>query len=168
MQVMMLRPFAYGWTNSPTNFAAIQTLPENIVRMGSGLFSLVRGIASSFGVALGATLLDRQGQIHTLQFADAAGQAVDSLGDTLSTLQEHLAHAGETAVLQPQQALAMLGQYMREEAVFAAYQDIFMLGGIMSVASVLPIFFLRNRRREPAPTPVASATEEPASPRRDA
>jgi predicted MFS family arabinose efflux permease len=168
LQVMMLRPFAYGWTNSPTNFAAIHALPEHSVRMGSGLFSLVRGIASSFGVAMGATLLDRQTQVHVLQFVEDAGYAVTGLGETLTALQEHVAAFGGSVALQPLQALAMLGQYMREEAVFAAYQDIFMLGGILSVVSILPIFLLRSRRRAPAPTPVDTPPTAVVSPHRDA
>ena len=168
LQVMMLRPFAYGWTNSPTNFAAIHALPEHSVRMGSGLFSLVRGIASSFGVAMGATLLDRQTQVHVLQFVEDAGYAVTGLGETLTALQEHVAAFGGSVALQPLQALAMLGQYMREEAVFAAYQDIFMLGGILSVVSILPIFLLRSRRRAPAPTPVDTPPTSVASPHHDA
>lgn len=149
LQVMVLRPFAYGWTNSPANFIALQALPDQTVRMGSGLFSLVRGVASSFGVAMGATLLDTRTQVHALHFADEAGSASDSLRDTLGGLQGHLADLGESPAnrLQP---LAMLGQYMREEAVFAAYQDIFMVGGILSVITLLPLCWLSGRRRREA------------------
>ncbi len=158
LQVMALRPFAYGWTNSPTNFAALCTLPEHTVRMGSGLFSLVRGVASSFGVAMGATLLERQVQVHGLQFADDAGRATESLQDTLLGLHEHLHAFGDTAAPQRQQSLAMLSQYMREEAVFAAYRDIFLLGGCLSVVTLLPVFFLAKRRRRA--TSVSSAVSE--------
>lgn len=150
LQVMALRPFAYGWTNSPTNFAALRTLPEADVRMGSGLFSLVRGVASSFGVAIGATLLERRTQVHTLQFSTDAGYALDTLNDTLGGLQRHLAPLGES---QPNSLLplAMLGQYIREEGVFAAYQDLFILGGIVSVVTFLPVFLLPGRRRTTPP-----------------
>lgn len=147
LQVMALRPFAYGWTNSPTNFAALRVLPEGTVRMGSGLYSLVRGIASSFGVAMGATLLERQVQVHVLRFAEDAGHVMDSLHDTLGGLQSHLTHLGESAPLQP---LALLVQYLHQEAIFAAYQDIFILGGLLSVLTLLPVFFLPGRQHERA------------------
>ena len=117
---------------------------------------------------MGATLLDRQTQVHVLQFVEDAGYAVTGLGETLTALQEHVAAFGGSVALQPLQVLAMLGQYMREEAVFAAYQDIFMLGGILSVVSILPIFLLRSRRRAPAPTPVDTPPTAVASPHRDA
>lgn len=146
LQVMVLRPFAYGWTNSPANFIALQALPEQTVRMGSGLFSLVRGVASSFGVAMGATLLETRTQMHALHFADDAGSATESLSDTISGLQGHLTSLGEGTAARTQ-SLAMLGQYMREEAVFAAYQDIFMVGGILSVLTLLPLCWLSDKRR---------------------
>ncbi len=146
LQVMVLRPFAYGWTNSPTNFAALMPLPEPSVRMGSGLFSLVRGVASAFGVAIGATVLERQTQVHMMQFSEAAGDAVNSLRDTLGGFQDHMAQLGANNSQLP---MAMLGRYMREEAVFAAYRDLFLIGGIISVVAVLPVFLLSGRRRTP-------------------
>ena len=40
----------------------------------------------------------------------------------------------------------MLGLYMREESVFAAYQDLFFLDGILSVVTLIPVFLLSGRR----------------------
>jgi EmrB/QacA subfamily drug resistance transporter len=147
LQVMALRPFAYGWTNSPTNFAALRALPDNEVRMGSGLFSLVRGIASSFGVAMGATFLETHAQRRLLQFSEDAGHAVDSLRETLANLQGHLSSFGEIGQMQSTKALGLLTQYIREEAIFASYQDIFIVGGILSVLALMPVFFLPGRYR---------------------
>jgi EmrB/QacA subfamily drug resistance transporter len=146
LQVMVLRPFAFGWTNSPTNFAALQTLPESSVRMGSGLFGLTRGVASAFGVAMGATILERQRQVHMLEFSVHAGEAVHSLGDTLGGLQHRAAELG-AGPASASLSLAMLSQYMHEEAVFAAYQDLFIIGGILSVATLIPVFGLPGRWR---------------------
>ncbi len=146
LQVMVLRPFAFGWTNSPTNFAALEALPESSVRMGSGLFSLMRVVASSFGVAIGATILERQRQVHLLEYSEHAGQAINSLSDTLGGLQSHAAELG-AGQASSSLSLAMLGRYMREEAVFAAYQDLFIIGGILSVLALIPVFLLPGRRR---------------------
>jgi EmrB/QacA subfamily drug resistance transporter len=146
LQVMVLRPFAYGWMNSPTNFASLRTLPEFSVRMGSGLFSLVRGVASAFGVAMGATLLERRTQVHLLQFSEDAGRAVHSLQDVLGGLQRYIAPLGDSHA-NPLLPLAMLGQYMREEAVFAAYRDLFLIGCMLSVVTLIPVFILPGRRR---------------------
>jgi EmrB/QacA subfamily drug resistance transporter len=147
LQVMTLRPFSYGWTNSPTNFAALRALPDHQVRLGSGLFSLVRGIASSFGVAMGATFLEVHAQRHVLQFSEDAGHASDGLHETLHGLQGHLASFGEIGAMQSTTSLALLSQYMQEEAIFASYQDIFILGGIISIVALLPIIFLPGRSR---------------------
>lgn len=147
LQVMTLRPFSYGWTISPTNYAVLRALPDSSVRMGSGLFSLVRGIASSFGVAMGATFLDTHAQVHALRFSQDAGQAVDSWREMLGTLQGHVAQFGEIGPLNTTTSLALLNQYMREEAIFAAYQDIFIVGGLLSIVALIPVFFLPSQRR---------------------
>jgi EmrB/QacA subfamily drug resistance transporter len=145
LQIIILRPLAYGLVNSATNFAALRTLPASSVRMASGLFSLVRVVASAFGVALGATFLDRRKQVHMLQFSEDAGYAMNSLNDTLGGLREHLVQLGASQG-NPLLPLAMLGQYMREEAVFAAYRDLFIVGGLLSVVSLILVFFLPGRR----------------------
>jgi EmrB/QacA subfamily drug resistance transporter len=147
LQVMTLRPFSYGWTNSPTNYAVLLALPEHAVRMGSGLFSLVRGIAASFGVAMGATFLETHAQMHGWRLAEEAGHAGDSLQETLNGLQEHVARFGEVGLGRATTALALLNQYLREEAIFAAYRDLFILGGILSIVTLLPVCFLPDRRR---------------------
>jgi EmrB/QacA subfamily drug resistance transporter len=146
LQVMTLRPFSYGWTNSPTNYAALRALPDSAVRMGSGLFSLVRGIASSFGVAMGATFLETHAQVHMLQFSQDAGHA-ESLGETMVGMQGHLGDLDEFGLAKSLKSLAMLNQYMREEAIFAAYQNIFIVGGILSIVALIPVFFLPGRAR---------------------
>jgi DHA2 family multidrug resistance protein len=147
LQVMTLRPFSYGWTNSPTNFAALQALPDSSVRMGSGLFSLVRGVASSFGVAMGATLLETHAQRHVLHFSETAGHAVEGLHETLEGLHGHLSPADSGGAMSSTTSLALLNRYMREEAIFASYQDIFILGGILSMVALIPVFFLHGRAR---------------------
>ena len=48
---------------------------------------------------------------------------------------------------QPLLPLAVLGRYMREEAVFAAYQDLFIIGGVLSVLTLILAFMLPGRRR---------------------
>ena len=91
-------------------------------------------------------MLERQTQVHMMQFSEAAGDAVNSLRDTLGGFQDHMAQLGANNSQLP---MAMLGRYMREEAVFAAYRDLFLIGGIISVVAVLPVFLLSGRRRTP-------------------
>ncbi len=146
MQLMVFHPIAYGLTNSPSNFAALQALPESSVRMGSGLFSLVRGISSALGVAMSATLLERQRYIHLIQFSEDAGRAGNSLPATLGRLQQHVTPFGADAT-SASLPLAALVRYMGEEAVFAAYRDLFILGGILSVMTLIPVVLLAKRKR---------------------
>lgn len=149
MQLMVFHPIAYGLTNSPSNFAALLSLPESSVRMGSGLFSLVRGISSALGVAMSATLLERQRHIHFMRFSKDAGWAVNSLPQTLGRLQQHMTPFGVDAT-GASLSLAALVRYISEEAVFAAYRDLFIMGGVLSVITLIPVVLLaKHKQSEP-------------------
>ena len=52
-------------------------------------------------------------------------------------------------------AISLLNQFMHGEAIIASYQDIFIVGGILSVVALIPVFFLPggyrvSKKREPA------------------
>jgi hypothetical protein len=57
----------------------------------------------------------------------------------------------------------MLSQYMHEEAVFAAYQDLFIIGGILSVATLIPVFGLPGRWRVAQLRSESETASKPAS-----
>lgn len=146
VQVLVFLPMAQGLVNSPSNFAALRALPEGSVRMGSGLFSLVRGISSAFGVAMSATLLERQRHIHLMWFSEDTGRVANSLTETLHGLQKHVAPFG-TSANSVSLSFAALVRYISEEAVFAAYRDLFIVGGVLSVITLIPVSLIATRKR---------------------
>ena len=95
---------------------------------------------------MSATLLERQRHVHLMRFSEDAGRAVNSLPDTLGRLQQHVTPFGADAT-SASLSLAALVRYMSEEAVFAAYRDLFIMGGVLSAMTLIPVFLLAKRRR---------------------
>jgi MFS transporter, DHA2 family, multidrug resistance protein len=69
MGMLRLRSFSFSCVNSPNMLLSLRSLPEDKVRMATGLFSVARGIAGTFGVAMSATFIEHRREIHAMQLA---------------------------------------------------------------------------------------------------
>jgi EmrB/QacA subfamily drug resistance transporter len=69
MGMLCLRSFSFSCVNSPNTLMSLRALPDDKVSMGTGLFSVTRGIAGTLGVVLSATYLEHQRTTHAIWFA---------------------------------------------------------------------------------------------------
>lgn len=160
MGMLCLRSFSFSCVNSPNTLLSLRALPEDKVSMGTGLFSVARGIAGTLGVALSATFLEHRRAIHATQLAQQQGLIELPAQWTLSGLQHTFSGAGDIAKLAQTKALAHLHHMMLAEATTAAYQDIFVISAFISLFNLLPALL---RRRADAPTSQA-ARPQPSPP----
>ncbi len=141
--LLLIRSSSYGWTSSPNTYATMQGLPAEQVRMASGLYSLVRGISGTFGVALCATFLAKRRDIHLLSLIQEQDARTSDFQETASSLQWTLREAGEVGeMLQIKTTVALRSLAMRE-ATIKAYHDLFLIGAALSVLTILPVFFFQ-------------------------
>ena len=71
--LIVLRRGAQAFCHSPLSSSTLRGVPEDQVRMASGLFNLHRTLAGAVGVALTATLMDYREDVHTLDPVPAPG-----------------------------------------------------------------------------------------------
>jgi MFS transporter, DHA2 family, multidrug resistance protein len=64
--LIVLRRGAQAFCHSPLTSATLHGVPEDEIRMASGLFNVHRTLAGAVGVALAATLMDYREDVHTL------------------------------------------------------------------------------------------------------
>ena len=134
--------------------------------MGTGLFSVSRGIAGTLSVALTASLLEQQRAVHAIELAQQQVLLTLPAEWAMATLQQMFTDLGDTIDIAQVKAAAQFHNMMIAEASVKAYQDIFMLSGFISLFNILPAF-LRSRKT-PSPAPAQTPAPAPVTERADA
>jgi EmrB/QacA subfamily drug resistance transporter len=138
MGMLCLRSFSFSCVNSPNMLLSLRSLPEDKVRMATGLFSVARGIAGTFGVAMSATLIEQRREIHAMQLAQEQGLLQMPSEWAMSDLQQVFEGAGDFSGVARLKAGVHLRGMMLEEASIAAYQDFFLASAFVSLFSIVP------------------------------
>jgi EmrB/QacA subfamily drug resistance transporter len=144
--LILLRRGAQAFCHSPLTSSTLGGVPEDQVRMASGLFSLHRQLAGTMGVALTATLMEYREDVHTLVLSQR--QALYPLGTEVATdavrgmLIQHGEGGGELA----QKTAGILRQKLTEEAALAGYHDLFFMFAALTLFSLLPVMLMRGSK----------------------
>ncbi len=147
------RGFARAFTIAPLNMASLATLPDDQVRMGTGLLSLTRGVASAGSVALAATIF--QNRLAERAILLAQGQSLSTFGSEefiygLTTMFTRLGDIGQMAQLK---ALTTVQRLLTLEAALSSYHDTFIVIGCVSAVGILPALWMNQRRPLPSSQP---------------
>jgi MFS transporter, DHA2 family, multidrug resistance protein len=134
----------------PLQMLAFASIPIRQLPNATALFSVVRNIGGSAGVAISTTLLTRRAQMH--QSALVANVHVWGLETTerLRLWTQHFQSHGADAVTAAQQGVAMLYRETVTQAQVLAFMDDFRLLAVMYAGLVVLILLMRRVRTAPA------------------
>ncbi len=112
---------------------------------GPGTLNFVRMLGAAAGVNIASVVLDRRFDFHrdllgTTQTADNSMTA-----DFFQRLGEYLDVAGFTGVERLSEMMTYLRQTIEGQDNALAFQDVFMLLGIVFMAGLLPAFFMGHK-----------------------
>lgn len=160
--LFLIRRAAQAFCNSPLTSAALHGIPEDQVRMASGVFNLHRTLAGAVGVALTATLMDARADVHTVILSER--QSLYPLGTALATeaVRTTLQQEGYRGETLNQMTSAALSLKLADEATLAGYQDLFFLFAMQSLLCLIPVLLMRGGKLQ---TPGTDAPEQRATPR---
>jgi len=163
MTMMCLRSFSFSCVNSPNSLMTLQALPEEKVPMGSGLFSVSRGIASTVSVALTAFFLEHQRAIHAIDLAQQQSSITLPADWAMTALNNTFLELGDDVDLAAVKASAEFFRMLLSEATVTAYQDIFMLSGFVSLFNIIPAVLQRRKVAVQESVPAEVTPADPAS-----
>lgn len=132
---------------SPLNVAALRSLPEAHVGMGSGLLHVIMGIGAAVGTAGTASLLGRWAAYHSLMAAHEANPLSLDGWAIVSEVEDALRGAGTVEAQLGAEVDAALQAYVRAEASVAAFQDVFMLIALLYVVTIIPALLITPPRQ---------------------
>jgi MFS family permease len=160
--LILMRRAAQAFCNTPLTLIGLHQIPEEEMRMATGLFSLHRNLAGAVGVALSATLLESREALHRLQYSER--QMLYPMGTEQATeaIQSVLVQDGQGGETLTQMTNEVLRQQLGERAAMGSYQDLFAMFAILAIVSVIPALLLRLGKRT-AP----SKNNTPAAPPAD-
>jgi hypothetical protein len=154
-----VRGFTRAFTITPLSTGSLAPLPESQLRMGSGLLSLNRGIASAVSVALTTTVLQNRLAERMLLLVQDQSAMPLGVAELLQNFFLTFKHLGDFADMAQIKAAAMLEQLLSAEAALHSYHDTFILIGWMSAAGIVPALWMGHAKRKspqaalPSPSP---------------
>jgi len=153
-----VRGFARAFTIAPLSRGSLATLPEAQLRMGSGLLSLNRGIASAGSVALAATVFQNRLAERGLRLAQDQSAWPVGAEELLQNLLVTFKHLGDVTQIAEAKALTMLQQLIGAEAALHSYHDTFIIIAGLSAIGILPALWMGNPKAQ------AAASVQPTAP----
>ena len=160
IQVMfILRGLALGLTVQPLTVATLSEISPRQLAQASSLSTVNRAVASSLGIAILATLVQTQSQIHFGHLAEQV-MANSPLGVLLPRIEALFVARGANLTSASAAALQLIARFVQREAFVLAFQDalrltIFAIG--LAIISVLFVRSSRQPQRVPEQTPRAGA-----------
>jgi DHA2 family multidrug resistance protein len=134
-----------GCIMSPLTVAAFRALPDERVRLASGLLSLNRSIGGSLGIAAAVTLLENRREVHAIHFYHSLDYVSPGTQNFLFSVQRLFQAFGDAGNIVRVKSLSLLKKMIVEEASVRAYQDVFFLAAILSLLIIIPIVSCGNK-----------------------
>lgn len=150
--MLILRGLALGLTVQPLTVATLVEIKPRDLAQGSAISTVNRAISSSLGIAVLATLVQTQSQVHFAHLAEQV-TASSNLGQLLPQLEAlFVAHGTDmpTAYAAAIQAIAGL---LQEQAYVLAIQDAFTLTIFIIGLAVIATLFVRGRPKRVSAQP---------------
>jgi MFS transporter, DHA2 family, multidrug resistance protein len=138
---LILRGVGLGLIFVPLTGATMAEMKDHELAQGTGMFNLTRQLGGSLGIAIMATMLSRfTAQKKALLTEHITTMDPASLG-RLDQLTHGLISRGVNPIAAKTQALMVLDNQIRAQASVLAFSRIYILSGIILLAS-LPLLFL--------------------------
>ena len=157
LQLMfILRGLALGLTVQPLTVATLSEISPRQLAQASSLSTVNRAVASSFGIAVLATVVQTQTQIH---FGHLAEQFTiySPLGELVPRLQALFVAHGADTVAAHNAAIQLIALFIQREAFVLAIQDALWITIGVTILAIIAVLFVRPSRR---PQPVTQQVSE--------
>jgi DHA2 family multidrug resistance protein len=140
----------------PATNMALGALPPNQLKMASALFNTMRNLGGAIGIACINTWLNDRTNLHWHRLTEQMTTANPQAQSWLAHVTARLTGAGSDPGLVSHQALALLAETVRKEAITMAFADVFHLMAFLFAATLIFVPLLQR------PKPISAAAKEAA------
>ena len=144
---VVFRGLGTGFMFVPLTTSAIANLKGRDLAEGSAIFNLTRQLGGSIGIAVLATKLTQQAQLHRATLVEHAGAYDPATLDRLQVVTRGMMARGYDAFTASQKAIAVLDASVQRQAVLLAFGDVFKLVMVLMICAIPLIAVLRRPSR---------------------
>ena len=164
--IFILRGLALGLTIQPLTVAMMAEVRPRQLAQASSLNTVGRAVSSSLGIAVIATLVQTQTQVHFGHLAEQV-TASSRIGQLLPQLQAYFVAHGAGMQAARTAALQVIAGLLQSQSFVLALHDAFVLTIFVIVLAIIATLFVRGSRRpariqEPSLSPVVPPETEEA------
>ncbi len=161
--MLVLRGLALGLTVQQLTVASLSEIGPRQLAQASSLSTVIRAVSSSLGIAVLATLVQTQSQVHYAHLAERV-TASSQLGQLLPRLAALFVAHGTSITSAQSAALQAINGLLLQQAFTLSLQDAFTLTLFVIVLAIIATVFVRGSRK-PAQinVPSLSPVNEPES-----
>ncbi|RAK02141.1 DHA2 family multidrug resistance protein [Larkinella arboricola] len=153
---LLVRGAGMAMINAPLINQSISTLKPQELPTGIAFTNMVRQLGGAFGVAITNTYIAQRTAVHRNDLVSNL-QAGDPLTtDRLNALAQGLAARGMNAMDAVTGAYKSLDGIISKQALMISYLDTFRLAGLFFVVTLPLLFFMKNKKMDPAAAKAAA------------
>ncbi len=153
---LLIRGVGMALINAPLINQSISTLKPQELPMGIAFTNMIRQLGGAFGVAVTNTYITQRSAIHRGDLVSHI-QAGDMLTtERLNALTQGLIGRGMNAFDAATAAYRNLDLIIQKQALMISYLDTFRLAGTFFIVTFPLLFFLQNRKMDPAAAKAAA------------
>lgn len=149
MLTLYLRGLAMGLMFGPLTTISLLSIPRHKMAQASGISNVIRQVGGSFGVALLTSIFTTRIAFHSQLY----GESLQSYSPVYHSVVSHLGsyvtsvtgNVGPNAI---KQAQYILQSNLTKQAFIQSIDDDFKLAAIITLISVVPVFFLRGSKKK--------------------
>jgi EmrB/QacA subfamily drug resistance transporter len=162
-EMLILRGVALGLTVQPLSVAALAEVRPRQLAQASSISTVTRAVSSSLGIAVLATLVQTQSQVHYNNLAQQV-TASSKLGQLLPFLQAYFFTRGASVAEANTAALQVISGLITRQSFVLALQDAFLLTLVVIALAIIATLFVHGSRKasridEPSPVPANQGQE---------
>ncbi len=156
--LLVVRGVGFGLVLQPLSVAALSRIRPERFPLASSLYTVIRFVFSSLGVAVLATLVQTQTKVHYTLLAELVTPA-SRFGQSLIRLQTLYLAQGADRIRAGEAAIQQVIQLIERQAAVLAIQDAFWLSLLALLLALIPVFFVPAQRLAEAVPTARPSTE---------
>lgn len=138
---MALRGLGMSFANMPAQTAAMAVVPVALVGRASALTNIIGRVSGSFGIAVFTSFMTHRTAAHAAELASSLSPTNPAV---VAFFQSAGLWGGATGLQGNTVATAYLAGLLSQAAFTRGVDDVFVLAAIVTLAGVIPAFFLEK------------------------